>query len=91
IQGTLFVPRLAPRQERDRVRLAQWLVKPGEEVAKGQPLVTLEGGTQTWTIASPDKGVFVRPVKHRRDRVELGDTLGYVELDARVWKEEYAP
>ncbi|MEW6490908.1 MAG: biotin/lipoyl-containing protein, partial [Thermodesulfobacteriota bacterium] len=81
IQGTLFVPRLAPRQERDRVRLAQWLVKPGEEVAKGQPLVTLEGGKQTWTLTSPGQGVFVRPVKHRRDRVELGDTLGYVELE----------
>jgi hypothetical protein len=89
VYGTVFVPRLAPRQERDRVRIVEWLVKPREEVAKGQPLVTLEGGTGTWTLASPEKGVFVRQIKHRRDRVELGDTLGYVEIDPKVWQEEY--
>ncbi|MEW6487607.1 MAG: Ig-like domain-containing protein [Thermodesulfobacteriota bacterium] len=89
VYGTVFVPRLAPRQERDRVRIVEWLVEPREEVAKGQPLVTLEGGNGTWTLAAPEKGVFVREVKHRRDRVELGDTLGYVEIDETVWQEEY--
>ena len=33
--------------------------------------------------------MFVREVRHRRDRVELGDTLGYVEIDVDVWEEEY--
>jgi hypothetical protein len=31
----------------------------------------------------------VREVQHRRDRVELGDTLGYVEIDPEVWEEKY--
>ncbi len=89
IQGTVFVPRLAERQERDRVKVAEWLVKPGTDVAKGQALVVLEGGSGTWTLTAPEKGVLVRHVKHKRDRVELGDTLGYVEVDPEVWKDEY--
>jgi pyruvate/2-oxoglutarate dehydrogenase complex dihydrolipoamide acyltransferase (E2) component len=71
------------------VRIVEWLVEPREEVTKGQPLVTLEGGNGTWTLPAPEKGVFVRETKHKRDRVELGDTLGYVEIDETVWKEEY--
>jgi hypothetical protein len=31
----------------------------------------------------------VREVKYRRDRVDLGDTLGYVEIDPDVWQEQY--
>jgi len=69
--------------------VAQWLVAPGDEVAKGQALVTLEGGKGTWTLTAPAPGTFVREVKHKRDRVELGDTLGYVELDLKVWQDEY--
>lgn len=89
IQGTIFVPRLAERQERDRVKVAEWLVKAGKEVEKGQALVVLEGGKGTWTLTAPEKGVLVRHVKHKRDVVELGDTLGYVEIDEGVWGEEY--
>jgi hypothetical protein len=43
----------------------------------------------SWTLAAPETGTFVREVKHRRDRVELGDTLGYVEIDPDVWVEDY--
>ncbi|WP_461395439.1 Ig-like domain-containing protein, partial [Deferrisoma sp.] len=90
IYGTVFVPRLAERQERDRIKVAEWLVEPGDEVTKGQPLVVLEGRRTTWTLTAPEAGTFVRRVKHRRDRVELGDTLGYVEIDEDVWADEYA-
>ena len=90
VYGTVFVPRLEARQERDRVRIAEWLVGPGEEVEKGQPIVVLEGRKQRWTLRAREKGVFVRRVKHRRDRVELGDTLGYLEIAPEVWKETYA-
>ncbi len=89
IYGTVFVPRLEERQERDRIKVSEWLVEPGDEVEKGQPLVVLQGRRTTWTLTAPEEGVFVRRVKHRRDRVEAGDTLGYVEIDEGVWKDEY--
>ena len=35
VYGTLFVPRLMERQERQRIEVAEWLVEPGDEVTKG--------------------------------------------------------
>lgn len=86
VYGTVFVPRLVERQERDRIKVAEWLLKPGDEVEKGQELVTLEGGKGVWALSAPAKGIFVREVKHRRDRVELGETVGYIEIDPEVWE-----
>jgi len=90
IYGTVFVPKLLERQERERIKVAEWLVKPGDDVTKGTPLVVLESRTQSWTLSAPATGTFVREVQHKRDRVELGDTLGYVEIDPDVWAEQYA-
>jgi len=89
IYGTVFVPQLMERQERERIKIAEWLVKPGDEVTNGTPLVILESRTQSWTLAAPETGTWVRERKHRRDRVERGDTLGYVEIDPDVWAEDY--
>ncbi len=90
VYGTVFVPRLHERQERDRVKVAEWLVEPGDEVAKGQELVELASRQGAWTLTAPEAGVFARRVRFERDRVELGDTLGYVEIDEDVWEGEYA-
>ncbi|MDF1555323.1 MAG: hypothetical protein P1P84_19795, partial [Deferrisomatales bacterium] len=90
IYGTVFVPRLIERQERERIKVTEWLAEPGDEVVKGQPLVVLEMRDASWTLTAPATGIFVREVRHRRDRVELGDTLGYVEIDPDVWEGNYA-
>jgi biotin carboxyl carrier protein len=90
IAGTVFVPRLYKGQESDRIKVAAWLVKEGDEVAKGQPLVELETSEGKWTIPAAEKGILVRYVRHKRDRVETGETLGYVEIDPEVWEAKYA-
>jgi hypothetical protein len=90
VYGTLFVPRWFERQERDRLAVAEWLVKPGEKVEKGQTLAVLATRRSEWTVAAPAKGVFVREVKHEDDRVELGETLGYLEIDPDAWKADFA-
>jgi pyruvate/2-oxoglutarate dehydrogenase complex dihydrolipoamide acyltransferase (E2) component len=89
VYGTLFVPRWFERQERDRLSVREWLVKPGEAVARGQTLAVLATRRGEWTVAAPAKGVFVREVKHERDLVGLGETLGYVEIDPEAWKTYY--
>ncbi|MBI5444891.1 MAG: biotin/lipoyl-binding protein, partial [Deltaproteobacteria bacterium] len=89
VYGTVFVPRWYERQERDRMSVTEWLAKPGDKVEKGQTLAILDTRTGSKTLAAPAKGVFVREVKHERDRVELGDTIGYVEIDPDVWKAQY--
>jgi biotin carboxyl carrier protein len=89
VYGTVFVPRWYERQERDRLTVAEWLVKPGEKVEKGRDLAVVEARRGRWTLRAPADGVFVREEKHERDEVELGDSLGYVEIDPEVWKEVY--
>lgn len=87
--GTVFVPRLSDKQERDRIKIAEWLVDGGDEVEKGQPLVVLESRKGTWTLNAPAKGVLAAIKRFKKDRVELGDSLGYVEIDEEVWEKEY--
>ncbi|MBI5440113.1 MAG: Ig-like domain-containing protein [Deltaproteobacteria bacterium] len=90
IYGTIFLPRLYERQERDRTTVTDWLVKPGDKVEKGQALVTVDTRSGPRTLVAPVRGVFVRLVKRERDRAELGDTIGYVEIDPTVWKNDYS-
>jgi pyruvate/2-oxoglutarate dehydrogenase complex dihydrolipoamide acyltransferase (E2) component len=90
VYGTLFVPRWFERQERDRLKVSEWMVKPGEKVEKGQTLAVLSTRRSEWTVAAPAKGVFVREVKHEGDGADLGETLGYVEIDPNVWKADFA-
>jgi hypothetical protein len=89
IYGTVFVPRLVEKQERERMKIAKWLVEPGDEVEKNQPLVVLKAGKLSWTLTSPETGIFIREVRFKRDRVELGDTVGYVEIDPDVWVDKF--
>jgi biotin carboxyl carrier protein len=89
VYGTVFVPKLYDGQERDRIKVDEWLVDVGDEVVKGQPLARLAGDKGEFILTAPEKGVFERIVKHKRDRVELGDTVGYVEIDKTVWDENY--
>jgi biotin carboxyl carrier protein len=89
VYGTVFVPKLYEGQERDRMKVDEWLVEAGDEVVKGQPLARLSSDKGDFILSAPEKGIFERVVKHKRDRVELGDTVGYVEIDKTVWDENY--
>lgn len=87
MHGTIYVPRLVKKQERERMKIAEWLIEPGEEAIKGQALAVLESRNGTWTLKAAWDGVFVRRTKHERDEVELGDVVGYMELDGESWEE----
>jgi len=89
VYGAVFVPRLEDSQERDRVKIEEWLIKTGDEVEKGQPLATLKSRKGEWTLISRGKGVFARSLRREKDLVELGDIIGYVELDGDFWSQEY--
>ena len=41
-------------------------------------------------LFAPEKGILVRHVRFKRDLVETGDTIGYVEIDEEVWNDKYA-
>ncbi|MBI5444330.1 MAG: hypothetical protein HY900_24360 [Deltaproteobacteria bacterium] len=77
------------RQERDRLTVSEWLVKPGEAVAKGQTLAVVTTRRSEWTVAAPAKGVFGREIKHEGDPVALGEAIVSVETVPEVWKAQY--
>jgi len=62
-----------------RLDVVDWLVKPGDEVVEGQALVVLEDRADVqYTVIAPRDGTVATFVAEERDRVEYGDTLGYV-------------
>jgi hypothetical protein len=62
-----------------RLEVVQWLVEPGDEVIQDQELVILEDRADTlYAIVAPRDGVVSIFVAEERDRIEYGDTLGYI-------------
>ncbi len=62
-----------------RLEVLEWLVKAGDEVVEGQELVTLEDRSGTvYTVVAPRDGIVATFTAEERDRVEYGDTLGYI-------------
>ena len=62
-----------------RLDVVEWLVTSGDEVVEGQELVVLEDRSDiTYTVVAPRDGIVATFVAEERDRVEYGDTLGYV-------------
>ena len=89
IFGTVFVPRYYEGQERDRIRVDEWLVEAGDEVTKGQPIAKLDIDKVEYLVTAPETGIFTRKVRFKRDRVEVGETIGVVEIDPDVWVAKY--
>jgi hypothetical protein len=76
-RGAVFL--FALDEDPGRLEVVQWLVKPGDEVVKGQGLVTLEDRSdKSYTVVAPRDGIVSTFVAEERDRVEYGDTLGYI-------------
>jgi biotin carboxyl carrier protein len=76
-EGAVFLYGLS--EDPGRLEVLEWLVEAGGEVVEGQGLVVLEDrNDQTYTVVSPRDGTVSTFVAEERDRVEYGDTLGYV-------------
>lgn len=57
----------------------EWLVESGEKIAFGQELLVLTGRNNTvYTVTAPREGIMSMFTARERDRVEYGDTPGYV-------------
>jgi biotin carboxyl carrier protein len=76
-QGAVFLYGLD--EDPGRLEVVEWLVEAGDEVVEGQDLVTLEDRRDNlYNVVAPRDGVVSTFVAEERDRVEYGDTLGYV-------------
>ncbi|MDT8365928.1 MAG: Ig-like domain-containing protein, partial [bacterium] len=76
-EGAIFLYGL--EDDPGRLEVIEWLVKAGDEVVEGQDLVVLEDRSDnSYTVVAPRDGTVSTFVAEERDRVEYGDTLGYI-------------
>jgi len=76
-QGAVFLYGL--EEDPGRLDVLEWFVEPGDEVVEGQGLLTLEDRRDNlYTVIASRDGIVSTFVAEERDRVEYGDTLGYV-------------
>ncbi|MFV1956164.1 MAG: Ig-like domain-containing protein [bacterium] len=62
-----------------RLEVIEWLAGPGDEVSEGQDLVKLEDRRGTvYMVKAPRDGIASVFTAEEEDRVEYGQTLGYI-------------
>ncbi len=59
--------------------VAQWMKKPGDRVAKDEPVVELETDKVTLEVAAPEDGVLGDIVAEEGATVEIGAILGHMD------------
>jgi 2-oxoglutarate dehydrogenase E2 component (dihydrolipoamide succinyltransferase) len=61
------------------VEIGGWLKKPGEQVQKDEPLVTLESEKATVELPSPGAGTIGKVLKQKGDIAKVGEVIAYLE------------
>ncbi|HLR02716.1 MAG TPA: 2-oxoglutarate dehydrogenase complex dihydrolipoyllysine-residue succinyltransferase [Virgibacillus sp.] len=64
--------------------IAEWLVKKGEKVEKGDPIVELETDKVNVEINAEDEGVLTEIISGEGEDVEVGDTIGKIDENAEA-------
>src|SRR5512146_244646 len=62
--------------------VSKWLKKPGESIARDEPLLEISTDKVDAEIPAPAAGVLAEVVVQEGQTVEVGATLGYLETDA---------
>ncbi|RKD75997.1 pyruvate dehydrogenase E2 component (dihydrolipoamide acetyltransferase) [Sinobaca qinghaiensis] len=58
--------------------IVEWLVKPDDEVKKGDPLVTISSDKITNDLEAPASGVIIEVTANVDDTLPVGKTLAYI-------------
>jgi 2-oxoglutarate dehydrogenase E2 component (dihydrolipoamide succinyltransferase) len=62
--------------------IARWEVSEGQSVQRDDALVELETDKITVVVSAPAAGRLIQVLKSAQDRVQVGETLAYIELAA---------
>ena len=71
--------------------IAEWLVKPGDKVEKGDPVVELETDKVNVEVNSDYSGVIVEILYEEGDDVSVGETIAKVDENAEAGEVSSAP
>jgi len=64
--------------------IAEWLVKKGDKVEKGDPVVELETDKVNVEVNAEDAGVLTEILAEEGEDVEVGDTIGKLDENAEA-------
>ncbi len=64
--------------------IAEWLVKPGDSIKQGDPILELETDKVNVEVNSDYSGVLVEVLFEEGDDVEVGDVIGKVDENAEA-------
>jgi pyruvate/2-oxoglutarate dehydrogenase complex dihydrolipoamide acyltransferase (E2) component len=64
--------------------VTRWLKRPGERVARGEPLVEIETDKVNSEIESPYEGVLTEVLADEGDTVPVGRVIARIEEDASL-------
>src|SRR5689334_18725670 len=70
--------------------LAQWLKKPGEQVAADEPIATLETDKVSVDVPSPSAGVLTETLVNEGDTVAVGALIARIDQAASAGAAEPA-
>lgn len=62
------------------IRLSVWLVRRGQRVAAGEPVVEILAGPATVDLSAPDDGVLAEKLAGEDETVEVGQAVGVIRL-----------
>jgi pyruvate/2-oxoglutarate dehydrogenase complex dihydrolipoamide acyltransferase (E2) component len=71
------LPKLGPSMKEGLI--VEWLVKEGDRITKGQPILQLETDKAVGEFESPVEGVVLQISKPAGSKVAVGETLAVVE------------
>jgi pyruvate dehydrogenase E2 component (dihydrolipoamide acetyltransferase) len=63
------------------IRIARWLIEPGQKIERGQPLVEVETDKATMEVESIASGVLAEVRAAANDSVSVGQVIAVVEIE----------
>src|SRR5688572_12484371 len=61
------------------VEIGDWLKNPGEPVNQDDPVVVIETEKVTVELPAPASGTITETLKHKGEKANVGDVIGYME------------
>jgi 2-oxoglutarate dehydrogenase E2 component (dihydrolipoamide succinyltransferase) len=65
------------------VEIGDWLKQEGEPVDQDEPVVVIETEKASVELPAPMNGTITTQLKHKGDKVSVGDVIGYLEPNGR--------
>jgi len=70
--------------------ITEWMVEPGENVARGEVLASVESEKAEMDLPSPVAGVFAKALVEEGETVDVGTEVCVIAADRAEFESEYA-